>query len=80
VYLRFDIRRSSELEDIKQEIKNWADRYGVRYTHKTIKYHHRVGFDRDEHFTLFGMTWNPENMDKRPWLKHTLINIENERY
>ena len=80
MYLRFDVRWTSELEDIKQEVKAWAERYGVRYTHKTIKYHHRVGFDKDEHFTLFSMTWNPEDIDRRPWLKHTIINIQGEKY
>ena len=80
MYLRFDVRWTTELEDIKREVKSWADRYGIRYTYKTIKYHHRVGFDRDEHFTLFSMTWNPANYDERPWLKYQIIDIVNDRY
>jgi len=80
VYIRFDVRYSTELEDIKQEVKSWAERYGIRYTYKTIKYHHRVGFDHDEHFSLFAMTWNPEKLELRPWLQYQLVNVVGEKY
>ena len=80
MYLRFDVRYQTELEDIKREVRSWAERYGVRYTYKTIKYHHRVGFDRDENFSLFLMTWNPEELELRPWLRYQLIDNINERY
>ena len=80
MYIRFDVRYLTELEDIKKEVKNWSERYGVRYTYKTIKYHHRVGFDRDDHFSLFAMTWNPNGLDQRPWLRYQIIDIVNERY
>ena len=80
MYLRFDVRYDNELEDIKREVKSWAERYGVRYTYKTIKYHHRVGFDKDEYFSLFAMTWNPNNIKLRPWLQYQIIDIVNERY
>jgi hypothetical protein len=80
VYIRFDIRYTNELEDIKQEVKNWAERYGIRYTYKTIKYHHRVGFDHNEHFSLFAMTWNPKELELRPWLKYQLVNVVGEKY
>ena len=80
MYIRFDIRYTNELEDIKQEVKNWAERYGIRYTYKTIKYHHRVGFDHNEHFSLFAMTWNPKELELRPWLKYQLVNVVGEKY
>ena len=80
MYIRFNVRYNTNLEDIKKEVKAWAEKYGVRYTYKTIKYHHRVGFDHDEHFSLFAMTWNPEDFDQRPWLKYQIIDIANERY
>lgn len=80
MYLRFNVRWTSEVEDIKREIKSWSERYGIRYTYKTIKYHFRVGFDHDEHFTLFRLTWNPEHLTRRPWLNYELIDIANERY
>ncbi len=80
MYIRFDVRYNNELEDIKKEVKIWAERYGVRYTYKTIKYHHRVGFDKDEHFSLFAMTWNPADTELRPWLRYQIIDVVNERY
>lgn len=80
MYIQFDVRYNTELEDIKREIKSWADRHGIRYSQKTIKYTHRLGFDHDGDFTVFFMTWNPVDLDKRPWLKYQTINIANERY
>lgn len=80
MYIRFEVYYVDDLDDIKEEIEKWAIRYGVRYSSKTIKQYHRVGFDREEHFTLFGLTWDPTNIDRRPWLKYELIDIINERY
>ena len=62
-----------KLEIIKEEIKNWADRYGVAYTQKTVKYTHRLGFNSEKHFSLFSMTWT-EN------IPYKMVNIVNERY
>jgi hypothetical protein len=80
VYIRFHVRYEDEVADIRQEVHAWSDRYGVRYSSKLIKNHLRFGFDHDEHFTLFSMTWNPANPELRPWLKFEIINITNERY
>jgi hypothetical protein len=80
VYLRFQVRYEDEVADIRQEIQNWATRYDVRFSSKLIKNYLRFGFDKDEHFTLFSMTWNPEDIDRRPWLKHTIVNIQGEKY
>jgi hypothetical protein len=80
VYVRFHVRYEDEVADIRQEVHNWSDRYGVRYSSKLIKNHLRFGFDHNEHFTLFSMTWNPANLELRPWLKFEIINIANERY
>jgi hypothetical protein len=69
------------LSIIKQEVEKWADRYQVKYTQKTIKYTHRVAFDHDEYYSLFSMTWNPENINKYPgWLSFSIMNIGNEKY
>jgi len=82
VYLEFQVQpyTQSVLNDIKREIKEWADAYGVQYTQKTVKLCHRVGFNRDQHFTLFGMTWLPTDAEKRPWLAYRIVNIANEYY
>jgi hypothetical protein len=69
------------LSIIKQEVEKWAERYQVKYTEKTIKYTHRVAFDQDEYYSLFSMTWNPENINKYSnWLSFSIMNIGNERY
>ena len=80
MYLRFHVRYEDEIVDIRQEVQDWSTRYGIRYSSKLIKNHLRFGFDHDEHFTLFSMTWNPSNPELRPWLKFEIINIANERY
>ena len=80
MYLRFQVRYEDEVADIRQEIHNWAERYGVRYTSKLIKNHLRFGFDHDEHFSLFAMTWNPADLERRQWLKYQIVNVQNERY
>jgi hypothetical protein len=80
VYLRFHVRLEDEVIDIRQEVYNWAQRYSIRYSSKLIKNHLRFGFDHDEHFTLFSMTWNPVGIELRPWLNYQIINIANERY
>ena len=80
MYLRFNVRYEDEVADIRHEIHTWSERYGVRYSSKLIKNHLRFGFDRDEHFSLFAMTWNPVELDKRLWLKYQIIDVTNERY
>ena len=80
MYLRFHVRYEDEVDDIRQEVHNWAHRYNVRFSSKLIKNHLRFGFDHDEHFSLFAMTWNPSNPELRPWLKYQIIDVANERY
>lgn len=80
MYLRFQVRYEDEVADIRQEIQKWADQYGVRYSSKLIKNHLRFGFDHDKHFSLFAMTFNPADKEKRRWLEYQIIEIQNERY
>jgi hypothetical protein len=65
---------------IKVEIVDWATRYNVPYTQKTIKYTHRLGFNKEEYFSLFSMTWQSGKADCPSWLNYQIINIANERY
>jgi hypothetical protein len=44
---------------IRKELVNWATKYSIEYTEKTIKYTHRVTFDDDSSYSLFAMSWNP---------------------
>jgi hypothetical protein len=79
VYIRFNVRYNNELEDIKREVRSWSERYGIGYTYKTIKFHHRVGFDHHEDFSVFVMTWNPDKLELRPWLRYQIIDDINNR-
>ena len=79
VYIEFQMRLRYELEDIKREIKDWANRHQIVCSQKTIKFTHRLGFNKEEHFTLFSLTWNPDLVEK-PWLRYKIINVSNERY
>ena len=45
---------------IKLDIAEWANRYGIPYTQKTIKYTHRLAFDQDRFYTVFATAWNSE--------------------
>jgi len=78
VFIKFDVQYRDELEDIKQQVQAWAERHGIRYTQKTIKYHHRIGFNQPEHFTLFALTWN-HDLHEKPYLKPTLVTVQNEK-
>ena len=48
----------------------WAEKYKIKYRTKAFKYTIRATFDSDEHYTLFAMTWNP---DQFKCLKYHLI-------
>jgi len=47
-----------------------AKKYKIKYRTKAFKYTIRATFDSDEHYTLFAMTWNP---DQFKCLKYQLI-------
>jgi len=72
MYITFDVYFQHELDHVRQQIQDWADQYGIRYTQKTIKYKHRVSFDKDKDFTLFYMTWQGP--------PYEIVDLGNERY
>ena len=41
-------------------LHEWSDRYNIPYNSKLHKYFKRVTFDDDAHYSLFAMTWNPD--------------------
>ena len=45
---------------IRLDIVDWATRYNIPYTQKTIKYTHRLAFEEDRFYTVFATTWNSE--------------------
>jgi hypothetical protein len=78
VYIEFQLPpdlRNVIANAIKAEVAIWANKYGVPesdYSQKTIKYTHRLGFNKEQHFSLFSMTWDKFNFQ--------IVRIENERY
>ena len=42
---------------IRIDIVDWATRYNIPYTQKTVKYTHRLAFNDERHYSLFSMTW-----------------------
>jgi hypothetical protein len=72
MYIVFDVRFQHELDTVKEQIAQWAEKYQIQYTQKTIKYQHRLGLNRDKEFTLFSMTWEGA--------PYTIVNIGNEGY
>ena len=80
MYIAFEnIRWRPDIEKIQEEVHNWAERHGVRYTTKFIKGVFRVGFNKESDFTLFTMTWDPD-LEESPNLAYRIVNVQNERY
>lgn len=46
------------LEAYRMAMSSWANQQNIHYVDKYIKYWYRVTFDRDEHYTIFRLTWN----------------------
>jgi hypothetical protein len=64
MYLEFQLPNdggySATLAAYKIAISRWAIKQGINYVDKNIKYKYRVTFDRDEHYTIFTLTWNDQ--------------------
>ncbi len=45
---------------VNNALHEWSDRYNIPYNTKIVGYIKRITFDRDEHYSLFAMTWNPD--------------------
>lgn len=69
---------SQALHQIKKELELWSMRYQIPYTQKTIKYTHRVGLNKPDHFSLFSLTWSPSS--NASWFEYQIIDIVNQRY
>lgn len=55
-----DIAANNANHIINRALHEWSDRYNIPYNVKNIKYTKRVTFDDDAHYSLFAMTWNPD--------------------
>jgi hypothetical protein len=78
VYIEFELTpslRNAVASAIEASILLWAHKYAIPssdYSQKTIKYTHRLGFNREELFSLFSMTYT--DFDFR------IVNNTNPRY
>jgi hypothetical protein len=41
-------------------LHEWSDRYNIPYNTKHHKHYKRITFDKDDHYSLFALTWNPD--------------------
>lgn len=62
MYVEFKLPRENYkagpyLLKIRHSIVEWADRYQIPYTEKTVKYTHRLCFDQDKHYDFFALTF-----------------------
>lgn len=59
MYIAFEIPvpYPLHLEQLRQDIAAWAQRYDIQYTTKIHKVKLRLGLDDPKHFTLFFATW-----------------------
>lgn len=43
---------------LNNALHEWSDKYDIPYNTKIVKFTKRITFDKDEHYSLFAMTWN----------------------
>ena len=62
MYLEFGLPKdggyTATLGAIKIAVARWSRSQGINYVDKSIKFKYRVTFDRDEHYTIFTLTWD----------------------
>ena len=62
--------RAYRASALSKEIEAWAARYQIPYKIKIVKYTYRVILTDPEHYTMFGLTWDPSGK------KAGLLNID----
>jgi hypothetical protein len=62
MYIEFSlpIRPGVAIYVIADALKVWSQKYQIPYKSKIHKDFKRVTFDSDESYSLFAMTWNPD--------------------
>jgi hypothetical protein len=45
--------------EIDYALQEWSNKYNITYNVKNVKEFKRVTFDLDEYYSLFAMSWNP---------------------
>jgi len=64
MYIQFDLitgQKVKSLSRIQAKLNQWTAQYGIdRFQLKVSKGSLRVTFDQDQLYSLFAVTWNPE--------------------
>jgi hypothetical protein len=55
---------------INNAVREWAERFDIPYKTKTVKYTHRIILTCQEHYTLFGMSFEIKSVDFLEWTKN----------
>lgn len=66
MYVQFELITDLRLKSvalIQDAVSNWAEKYAVnKYQTKIHKGVLRLTFDDNQHYSMFAMTWNPEQI------------------
>jgi hypothetical protein len=66
MYVQFELitgLRIKSVDVIQDAVFNWAKQYSVnKYQTKIHKGMLRLTFDNNQHYSVFAMTWNPEQL------------------
>ena len=62
MYVEFKLPRETYkagpcLLKIRRTIVEWAERYQIAYSEKTVKYTHRLCFEQDHYYDFFALTF-----------------------
>ena len=64
MYIEFQLPKdggyTATLGAYKIAVARWARKQEIKYVDKTIKFKYRITFDRDEHYTIFSLTWDSD--------------------
>jgi hypothetical protein len=78
MYIEFELPpslRNVVAEAIEAAVFLWADRYDIpqsAYKQKTVKYTHRLSFDKEQHYSLFSLTFTD--------FSYKMINVGVQKY
>ena len=73
MYIEFSLVGGSAFANnwIDSALVEWSNKYHIFYSVKNVKEFKRVTFDQDEYYSLFAMSWNPDQ--KHPALSRWRI-------
>jgi hypothetical protein len=61
MYIEFNLSSGHAATVIDDHLRAWSEQYKILYKTKVVKYKKRVTFENDTYYSLFALTWNPDN-------------------